>query len=246
MRNNRTKTLEDKFCDAALNLILDEYAAESGAQLLKEYENTADVDSPASTLEEKCRKEIRSFFRKKHFKTALVRCAKTAVISIVCLGICLTMALSVDAIRIPFLNFFLERSSRYTQVSTYPAAPVESKNVFAALNMDRDSFAPDGYSLSQSDYNTSCFTALYANQKDDIASIGVYDIHGNLKVDSEDCTENTLTVNGFEAIHWKKKHEPAQSILLLIPEKGITCHLYASNLSETDFLDFVFRFAAFL
>ena len=39
MQDNRTKALEDAFGDAALNLILDEYAGESGAQLLKEYEH---------------------------------------------------------------------------------------------------------------------------------------------------------------------------------------------------------------
>ena len=244
MQDNRTKALEDAFGDAALNLILDEYAGESGAQLLKEYEHAARVSSPK--LDALCKKQIYTVFRKKQLCTAAVRCVKAAVLTIACLGVCLTMAMSVEAIRVPVLNFFLERTPRYTQISTQPSGKSESTSVFAALNSERESFTPEGYTLFRAEYGAASFTAVYSNPAGDSANISVFDTHGNLRVDSEDCTETRLTVNGLEAIHWKNNRDPSQSVLLLVPEKEIVCHLYASNMTESDFWDFIYGFAAFL
>ena len=244
MHDNRNRRLEDAFGDAALDLILDEYAEESGAELLHEYEH-AGWDAPVE-LDKLCTKQIHRAFRRKRLHAEAAQCLKVAVLTIVSLGLCLTMAMSVAAIRVPVLNFFLVRTARYTRISALPNNTVQSVSIYEELYAERESFAPDGYTLFREECSNAAFSAAYCNPAGDNAYVSVFNIHGNLQVDSEDCTETVLTVNGLEAIHWKKNQEPSQSVLLLVPEKEIVCHLYASNLAESDFWNFVYSFAAYL
>lgn len=246
MKDNRSKMLEDEFGNAALNLMLDKYAGESGAQLLEEYERASQTGGFAAELDRVCERQIRRVFQRRRFQELLLRFAKTAAVSIACLCLCLTMILSVDALRVPFLNFFLVRGQKYTQVGMQSEKASQSADLFAELEAASRDFAPDGYALTRAESTAASFSALYENEAGDIASISVYDGHGVLNVDSEDCTETRLTVNGLEAVHWKKRTTPAQSVLLLDPEREVCCHLYAANMPEADFWRFVYTFAAAL
>lgn len=100
--------------------------------------------------------------------------------------------------------------------------------------------------MFQEDSGDSFFLSGYQNDAGDVASIGVYTSEGSLRVDSENCTETKLTVNGMDAVHWQKIGQTQQTLLLIDPENGVTCVLYASNLEETEFWHFVYTFAAFL
>lgn len=246
MEDNRAERLADQFADAALQLLLDEYAAQSGARLLAEYESDPHAGVCPPELDEKCGKRIRRAFRKKRLLAITARCAKAAIAVLVCLCFSLTLAMSVEAIRVPMLRYYLERFPGHMTITTRQEETAGASDIFAALERERESFAPEGYSLTQSEEAGGFFTAIYENDRGDMAAIHVGESSATLSVDTEDCTETKRTVNGLEAFYWRKKNTPVQSVLLLVPEKEISCHLYASNLSEADFWAFVYGFAAWL
>lgn len=243
MRDNLTNPIEDEFSEAALHLLLDEYASASGETLLARYETAAPLENPI--LDRKCRGQIRRYFRRKGIHRAIQRGAKAAAVLLVCLGLCLPLALSVEAIRVPVLNFCLVRYPRFLQIIASPKTPSEETRLFDALKAEQKAFAPDGYSVFQSDASAVSFFALYRSDAWETASISVYGNDGSLRVDSENCTQSELEINGMEAIHLKKKGTPEQSLLLFVTRQGVVCHLYASNLSEEAFLEFVYSFAGF-
>lgn len=245
MEDNRSKKLEDEFANAALDLLLDEYAGSSGAQMLEEYTHFCSGSPMDEELDRICSKKIRRTFQKQHFLKAAARCGKTAMILLVCLCFGLTLVLSVEALRVPFLNYFLVRFPQYTQVIFQPEAG-EKEPLFTSLHQSSPEFAPEGYTMFQADHGDSFFLSGYQNDAGDVASIGVYTSEGSLRVDSENCTETKLTVNGMDAVHWQKIGQTQQTLLLIDPENGVTCVLYASNLEETEFWHFVYTFAAFL
>lgn len=245
MEDNRSKKLEDEFANAALDLLLDKYAGCSGAQMLEEYTHFCSENPMDEELDRICSKKIRRTFQKQHFLKAAARCGKTAMILLVCLCFGLTLVLSVEALRVPFLNYFLVRFPQYTQVIFQPEAG-EKEPLFTSLHQSSPEFAPEGYTMFQADHGDSFFLSGYQNDAGDVASIGAYTSEGSLRVDSENCTETKLTVNGMDAVHWQKIGQTQQTLLLIDPENGVTCVLYASNLEETEFWHFVYTFAAFL
>ena len=246
MKNNRSRILEEEFGDAALNLLLDEYSERSGAELLKAYQASAKGEFLPSELDKTCTKMIQHTFHKHHLKVAAARCAKVAVVMIVCLCISITMIMSVEALRIPVLNFYLVRFPRYSQILPQSAKGSELVDLFSSLQDNCTSFAPKEYTLIQSEQSPGSFFAAYQNASGDCASISAYDNDGVVHFDSENCTETKLTVNGMEAYHWKKTDDPEQRLLLIAPDHGINCYLCARNMPEDDFWMFVYTFASFL
>ena len=245
MEDNHVKKLEDEFADAALDLMLDEYAGHSGAQMLEAYTHSHSEIAGNEKLDRLCSRRIRHAFQRKHFRKAAAQCGKAAVMILVCLCCGLTLVLYMEALRVPFLNYFLVRFPQYTQVIFQPEAG-EKEPLFTSLHQSSPEFAPEGYTMFQEDHGDSFFLSGYQNDAGDVASIGVYTSEGSLRVDSENCTETKLTVNGMDAVHWQKIGQTQQTLLLIDPENGVTCVLYASNLEETEFWHFVYTFAAFL
>ena len=145
MQDNRLKILEDEFGDAALNLLLDEYSAYHGAQLVEEYQTQEKGNWFPEELDKACRKRIQQKIHRQRLQKTASHCAKAAVIMIVCLCLSITMILSVEALRIPVLNFCLVRFPRFSQVLPQASITSDLSDLFVSLDNNCVSFEPEGY-----------------------------------------------------------------------------------------------------
>ena len=123
--------LLDNFEDARMALLMDAYAKEEGEALLAESEL---LEEPMSEeFKAECFALIDKAFAKRQrarrFRRAALRTAKAALLTFAVLC-ALTMGLmSVEAIRVPVLNFLIEHHEKFTSVlftpSNHETAPVE-------------------------------------------------------------------------------------------------------------------------
>lgn len=110
--------IQDKYMDAVLAMLMDEYAeAEAEMLLQNSKDEIPEVEMPEE-LDRKCQALIRKkFVRKKrqHALEALGRASKwAAVLTIILLGTFSALFLTVDAVRTPVINLYLKNMGNHS------------------------------------------------------------------------------------------------------------------------------------
>ncbi len=120
MSENKKLELLDQYDDVTFALLMDGYAEEEGARLRREFEEAqaaGEVSETSDALDEKCLQMIHRDFAKKRGKRNVRKfvkmTCKVAVAVMVFLGVVTTTVMSVDAFRIPVLNYIVELQSKY-------------------------------------------------------------------------------------------------------------------------------------
>lgn len=202
MHDERRKQLLEQYEDAAMALLMDEYAEEEGARLLREFEAVelnGEFPSIPTDLDEKCRKLIDCTFARKEREARLKRIGKSvtkaAVFLFVFLGLSAATVFSVEAFRTPFLNFLLDKSERFTTVGFKDGIdiPQQASDILTEL----EACLPDGYQevvkLVKQD---GTFTAFYQDADGHLISFEST-LSANIKnVDTEDAKVEKVLVNG--------------------------------------------------
>lgn len=120
MRDDRKEMLTEQYEEAWFDLMLDQYAEEEGNRLLEEYRQAAPA-TVSPELDRKCREAAQKVFkyhdRKLSLRSTARRAGRAAVICLVTLGLCATMVMSVDAMRIPTLEFFTKQYEKFTTIT---------------------------------------------------------------------------------------------------------------------------------
>ena len=124
MNEQKKQKLLEQYDDAAFALLMDEYAEEEGARLRKEFEEAqaaGEVSDTSDALDEKCLQMIHRDFAKKRGKDnvrKIIRMtSKVAVAVMVFLGVVTATIFSVDAFRIPVLNFIFTQYQQYSSIN---------------------------------------------------------------------------------------------------------------------------------
>ena len=115
MNDQRRERLEDAWDETALELLMDDYAEIAGSELYDEYCSDLEIgnveDLPAE-LDESCQEMIHASFtaeskaKKNPLNTALSYVYKAAMVVLAIFGATTVLVVSVDALRVPVLNFF--------------------------------------------------------------------------------------------------------------------------------------------
>lgn len=206
MDSKHRQELLDQYEEATMMLLMDEYAEADGARLLQQFEeaekNGQVPDVPAE-LDEKCRKLIEGSFakqeRKNHIFQLVRTLGKVAIYALVLLGLMTTMVLSVDALRVPVLNFFLEQSERYSTIVFENDVKTDDPTV-NPLSERIGSLISDGYSLISEEYIDGEAFLLYQNEVGGIISLNVTHTVGQVLMDTEDTTQENVTIHDYPAI----------------------------------------------
>ena len=116
MNEQKKQKLLEQYDDAAFALLMDEYAEEEGARLMAEFEAAqaaGQVPEMPQELDKQCRRMIRRDSAQKRRRQTAHRFGKTAVKAavavLVFIGLMTTVVMSVDALRVPVLNFIVEQ-----------------------------------------------------------------------------------------------------------------------------------------
>ena len=206
---------EEQFADSAITLFLDEAAEADGKQLLETFKAQESV--MPETLDRKCHKLLHHTFSKAHKRTLMSRTAKRAARAAACFAIAATLSLplilSVEAFRIPILNFFLEHHNRETTIHILGESDEQSPSTLSNLVDTVCGGLPKGYELIRDNISTSNVNGeeklesalfLFRNPKDFLLEIAVFASGGTLSIDTEDAELAEMTINGHQALFVKK------------------------------------------
>lgn len=238
--------VEERYEEAALSFLMEKYAEEDGARILQEFEDASkngDVPEVPAELDAKCRQIIQSSFAKQDIKCRLQQItrglAKVAVFVFIFLGVATTVVLSVDALRIPVLNFLLEKYDRYSSISFSAEEPTPSSDdLMSRIN---DAPIPEGYALvAQSIESDNSVALCYENEASHVITITVSPLNVTTNVDTEDADQIEIVVNGHQAFFVEKE---GLRIVWANKDKALLYNIFASDLDTDSFWTLVFFLA---
>lgn len=248
MNDKHREKLLEEYEEITMELLMDEYAEAEGEALWKEFqasEEKGEVPDIPDDLDQKCRNTIRSatakINRRAHFAHGLRTLSKVAVFTLVLFGVCSTLVLSVDALRIPVLNFFLRSSERYTVVALdekNQAIQKEIENIRNGIGF----FIPDDYNLVSEDISEhGSLHLVYQDSDDGIISLSVTPGSGQHVMDTEDADSQKMKINELDALFVEKD---GLYVVWVNPENGLSYNLFAATLDSNQFWKIVYALAS--
>lgn len=243
MSENKKLELLDQYDDVTFALLMDEYAEEEGARLRKEFEEAqaaGEVTDTSDALDEKCLQMIHRDFAKKRGKDNIRKIirmtSKVAVAVMVFLGVAATTIMSVDAFRIPALNFILEHFDEYSSLTFSDATQPQKHNTAELF----DSLLPDDYTEISSTITENVTMVVYQNSVGNMAQLYVTPAGGEVKVDTEDALYSEIELADYKAILLE---EEGYQVMWTIPEDGLLFTVQSDGLTKEAVLDICYQLA---
>ena len=239
--------VETDFADAALALLMDWSAEADGERLWDEY-HSAEQQMPPE-LDIRCRNEIQKFIRKCRRRAYFIRTLQSARKTAACLAVVLVLAVSlitsVEALRVPVLNFFLKYSPRATSI-LFQHPSENTKSPLEELQGVLKFFVPEGYTLEleqihRDEYSnppavTSVFLAFQDSERN-LLTIHVSPAEGVWNVDTEDASVSEIILEGQKAI--LIENAPEISVYWHNKRQGLLYGVTANAMDKTDFMEYV-------
>lgn len=207
-------------------------------KILKEYEEAnqnGTLPEMPEELDAKCRDLIDEAFGSARRRAGLKRigaaAAKAAMVVLILLGLSAVTVLSVDAFRVPVLNFLIDESGKYGTV-------VIDGNT-SQLASDPDSVAewfeaaiPVGYTRDSRYIFSSQESITYSNDEGHFLCLLIEYGENDTNVDTEDLEFVPVEFGEYAAVFWEKN---GYHLMWLDSEDQIIYQLWASHLTETEF-----------
>lgn len=248
MYDERRQQLMEQYEEAAISLLMDELAEAEGGELLREFEEASrdgtQVNIPEA-LDAKCQQLIEKTFAARQRKTAFSRLykgvAKAAVYALVLVGILTTTVLSVEAFRIPVMNFFYQIGERSTAIAY---KDVEKEVQALADWNNKISFAPipSEYQLVLNITEDNGTRVLsYENESGNPITLIVRTSTGFLNVDTESADQKPMQLNNYEAVVIETE---GIRVVWIDPANELTFDLYAECLEADVFWKIAYYWAS--
>lgn len=203
--SEHAKELQERFADAAIALMMDQYAQEDGDALLRQYWEQG-LQMPEQ-LDKLCRKTIQKAHKGTLMRSMLKRAARAAACMVILLALSFPLAMSVEAFRVPVLNFVLKHGNGFTGITF--SRDSDSFDAMDQLRVFIGSAIPDGYEFKKEHVHVSRFagtetpTSLlirYANAQDAVLEILIQKAEGTLNFDSQDADVISMELSDQQAI----------------------------------------------
>lgn len=224
----------EQYVEAATALVMEQYAVAMRENLCNEPQSEEAVEVP-DALDQKCRKLIRRKLakeRRKHARKKLLRFTGYAAAAIIAVfGIGGILFATVDAVRVPIINLFIDQKDGYIEFRYAE----DSDWVFENSEDPLAGLLPDGYALVLLD--SSCYGSLFARYKNscgDILTFNAYSDPSLLKVDNETAAKTEkVQILSYDGILIEKK---GYQLVWLDTDEGKLYQLTASALSREEII----------
>lgn len=234
--------------EISLKLLMNEYAESDGERLWREFEEAdkrGDVPEIPDNLDRRCQKTIHETFAKNRRKAGWERFGRTfgkvAMIAMAFLGLITALVISVDALRVPVLNFFLSVHERYTVIST-DEENVEIQKIPENIRTAVSFVIPDGYALVTDELLEDGSTLLvYEDGNEGRIILSAEPAPAQLIIDTEDADSKKTKINEMDAFLVKKD---GFHVVWINPETELLYDVYANTLEASQFWKIVYFLAA--
>lgn len=245
MNDTRREQLLNQYEDAALELLMDEYAEADGKRLWNEFEEAqkkGNISPIPEDLDNQCKQIILEYTSKARRKAAFDRIVRTlskvAIFLLVFSSISITLVMSVDAFRIPVLNYLLRHDIRFTSLLIGNQSESDINNNY---EVDIEDLIPSGFYLDSKVVSPNGVLSYgYKNGDEGIISLQIIPSDGMLNFDTEEAIIQELQINDHDAVFIEKD---GYRIVWLDPERNIAYDLYSNSISDKDFWKIVYSLA---
>lgn len=192
-----SEKLYDRYADAVTALVMDRYVSALAEALAAEDRASAEI---SAALDQKCRKIIKKGCARqlrRSFGKKLLRGASVAVIAFLLLcGVFAILFTTVEAIRAPIVNFFVEQEERVPEITGKDQKEYDrSEDVLAGL-------APEGYEPVECKRSSDGdLTIRYTDDGDGMISYDEFVLeNGTYSNDTEDAATEDIKIGGRDAL----------------------------------------------
>lgn len=227
----------EQYVEAATALVMEQYTVAMREKLLSAEEDVEAVTVPKE-LNTRCRKLMKRKLAKQRRKRAgkiLLRFSGVAAAVIIALfGIGGILFTTVDAVRQPIMNLFIEQRKGYVAITTAGQSDLASTDI---SEITLAGLVPDGYKLYI--YNVSYgdnIDALYRNPQGERLSISVSpDNNTAIHIDTEGAASIEITkIQSFDALLVEKN---GYQLVWLDTESHLLFHIHAFALSKEEVIE---------
>lgn len=192
MNDRQRQQLVEQCEEAELTLLMYDYAREEGRQLAKEYDEAqknGTLPEVPEELDRKCRALIDGTFAKMERKTRLKRivrsAARAAAVLFVVLGVMATTVMSVDALRVPVINFLMDTSEKYSRIQ-FDTEDTNIKSEDNQYSVKLESNIPEGYRCKEKNISSEYFGFIqYVNSDDNSIVFNFFPTSTERLIDTE-------------------------------------------------------------
>lgn len=228
--------LMEQYDEAAFALMMDRSAEEEGAELLRSFREVSDAGALleySDALDRRCRDSIEREFGKRTRRVRFRRfghsLARAAVVAFAMIGLAGTLILSVDAIRIPVMNFFIEYRERFAEISTDGKKEEYGKEDVYNLLAD---ILPEDYVLEEMDDDWPK-VGSYTNSDGELIRLTVADPAMELSIDTEDAVCYEVILSDYKALMIEKYGY----VVFWVDDEGMQYNFYASALTKSQVME---------
>lgn len=223
----------EKLEDAAVSVFMEQYAKALDAGMNKELEACVEDAFPPE-LEKRCRALIQKEYAKercrKRRKNALRVLRSAAVVAVALLSLSSLLFVTVEAFRLPVMNFFVQKTEQYWQLS----GQQDTDTILEAFNPEDPlgGIIPDEFELTSviGSWEEGYIYIDYVKEENTTISFMATQSGNNVQVDTEDATVKPYNVLGHDTI--KSVEGECVRITWLDEENAKILTLYATNVSE--------------
>lgn len=195
-------TARERLEEAMVAAFMDRYAQALTEEIDKKIEECAG-DAFPEELDKRCRALIQREYtkakRQKHMKRILRALSSAAVVAVVLVGLFSVLFVSVEAFRLPVMNYFLEKTDRYWHVSSQPIVWVPER-----INPENplENIIPDDFMLVHVDgeWESGNFNAEYFNGRKSKVTLMVFPSGGMGQIDTEGAYITQCEIGGYPAV----------------------------------------------
>lgn len=207
MSENKKLELLDQYDDVTFALLMDEYAEEEGARLRKEFEEAqaaGEITDTSDTLDQKCLQMIhRDLVMKRgkdNIRKIIRMTSKVAVAVMVFLGVITMTVMSVDALRIPVLTFFVEHFDGFISINSKDDQELHNENPCMMLA----DLLSDDYTQIDYSFDANLEYILYQNNQGETVTLSIYAPGMAMDIDTENAEYSEVNIGDYRAILLKK------------------------------------------
>lgn len=241
--DEREKLME-RYDDAAFALMMDECAENEGAAFLAEFQAAAaagELPELPEDIDRSCRDAIKREYagreRKVRFRQFRRAAARVAVAVFAVIGLLGTLVFSVDAWRIPVLNFIIEKGETYSLI--YNQNDSGRGSVSEELTECLLVLLPEGYYLSNQVSDGTMIFYSYQNESGDKVQFLISTMGGTHNIDTEDAACSEIVLNDYKAYFIEKNGYR----VIWCNDENILYDIRATGLDKDFFLDLCSKLA---
>ena len=237
MADDRKAQLLEKYDDAVLSLLMDNYADLDGQRLWTEFEN-AKIEGKYTAIDphtdRKSQKLIHRFYSKNTNQLWEKHCvkflAKTAAIVLVLLLVPTVIVLSVEAFRVPVLNFIIDRGERFATI-TFDSSMI-TESVQEQYFKQFEHSLPEGYTIIQSSIDASSAIVYSTTQDGDVLLFSILDTGSTISIDADTLDYTEVSIGEQQVMF---SDSDGLDLIWLDEKNNSICNIYASGIDVNTF-----------